>query len=76
MNKLLRFTMVAVLAIVANLSFAQTTVTFVAGTDLGSISNYSDHGADSMTKDGITISITDGCLGLAANYRIYKGRFY
>lgn len=73
MNKLLRFTMVAVLAIVANLSFAQTTVTFVAGTDKGSRSDSNNPGDDEVSKDGITVSVTGSVLGRTDQYRIFKG---
>ena len=46
MNKILRFTLVVALAVVSSLSFAQTTVSFVAGTDLGSTDDPGNHGAD------------------------------
>lgn len=74
MNKLLRFTMVAVLAIVANLSFAQTTVTFVAGTDKGTCSDSNNPIDDVVSKDGITISVTGSVLGRTDQYRIFKGK--
>ncbi|MBR4228842.1 MAG: bacterial Ig-like domain-containing protein [Bacteroidales bacterium] len=47
-----------------------TTVTFVAGTDKGSTTGQE---ADSMTKNGITISCTSAALGRTDNYRFYTG---
>lgn len=78
MNQILRFSLVAALALVSSLSFAQTTVTFVAGTDKGSIDDAGSHGADKVTKDGITIATTDGLFAYMYNnkpggeYRTYK----
>ena len=79
MNKILRFSLIAALALVSSLSFAQTTVTFIGGTDKGKIDDTDSHGADQLTKDGITIATTDGLLGYKHNnkpggeYRTYKG---
>ena len=79
MNKILRFSLIAALALVSSLSFAQTTVTFIGGTDKGKIDDTGSHGADQLTKDGITIATTDGLLGYKYNnkpggeYRTYKG---
>ena len=79
MNKILRFSLIAALALVSSLSFAQTTVTFIGGTDKGKIDDTDSHGADQLTKDGITIATTDGLLGYKYNnkaggeYRTYKG---
>ena len=79
MNKLLRFSFVALLALISSVSFAQTTVTFTAGTDKGSLSDSKSAGADQVTKDGITIATSKG-LFAAVNggdgtdeYRVYKG---
>lgn len=54
---------------------AQTTVTFTAGTDKGSCAATADSpaGADQVTKDGITIAISNGALA-ASPYRIYKNQ--
>lgn len=46
-------------------------ITFDATCDLGSIDNYNNAGPDQVSKDGITISISNGCLGLGQHYRIY-----
>ena len=78
MNKILRFTLVVALAVVSSLSFAQTTVSFVTGTDVGSIDDAGSHGADKVVKDGITISTSDDLFGYKYNskpggeYRVYK----
>ena len=76
MNKILRFTFVAAMALISSLSFAQNTVTFTAGTDKGA-----DGGTPasdvSLTKEGITLHVTNasgnaGVLGRTDNYRFYK----
>ena len=72
MNKILRFTFVAAMALISSLTFAQNTVTFTAGTDKGSYSD-ANTGSDKMTKDGITIETTSGKSGFAAKeYRFAK----
>lgn len=71
MKKFLRFTFIAVLAMIANVSFAETTVTFTAGTDVSA-------GA-TLTKEGVTFTMEKGTStsGVGplnvAQYRIYKG---
>lgn len=85
MNKILRNSLVAVFALMANLSFADTTVTFTAGTDNGKYTGTADSesgtpasGAETITKDGVTISTTEGAFAAtnyktkAGEYRIYK----
>ena len=76
MNKILRFTFVAAMALISSLSFAQNTVTFTAGTDKGA-----DGGTPasdvSLTKEGITLHATNasgdaGVLGRTDNYRFYQ----
>lgn len=76
MNKILRFTFVAAMALISSLTFAQNTVTFTAGTDKGA-----DGGTQasdvSLTKEGITLHVTNasgnaGVLGRTDNYRFYK----
>ena len=52
------------------LSLGATTVTFTAGTDMGT--NGASGNPDSMTKDGITISGTD-LATTTAEYRLYAG---
>lgn len=75
MNKILRFTFVALLAMVASFSFAQTTITFDPATDKGP--NSSKAGKGSVTKDGVTIETSNGMLG-AYNQgtEAYEYRFY
>ncbi len=68
MKKLLTFLLTALLAF--SVGWAATTVTFVAGTDLGS---YTSQHADEMSKDGVTISCTSAAFGRTDNYRIYSG---
>lgn len=64
--------MVAALAFVCATTFAQTTVTFTAGTDKGKYDN-AGTGADEVSKDGITIKTTEGKSAFAANqYRFAK----
>lgn len=72
MNKILRLSFIAVLALIANFSFGQTVVTFTAETDKGSFdATQTGTGADKITKDGVTIQTSNGAFA-AAQYRIYK----
>lgn len=75
MNKILRLTFVALLAMVASFSFAQTTITFDPATNKGS--NSASAAKGSVTKDGVTIETSNGMLG-AQNYntKAYEYRFY
>lgn len=74
MIKTLRYFLSAMLLLVCSASFAQTTVTFTAGTDLGA--NTKSGTADEVTKDGITISCTNAAFGINTgtqiNYRFYQ----
>lgn len=81
MNKILRISMIAVLALIANFSFGQTVVTFTAETDKGSFDatqTGTGAGADKITKNGVTIQTNNGAFAAtdyntkAAQYRIYK----
>ena len=71
MNKILRFTFVAAMALVSSLSFAQTTVTFTAGTDKAQAI-----GAATLEKDGVSIAIgkNGGDFSRTDNYRIYQNQ--
>lgn len=71
MNKILRGLLLSLLMVFCGTTFAQT-VTFVAGTDVGTLGT-SGTGADEVSKDGVTIAITGGTLSRTDNYRIYKG---
>lgn len=71
MNKLLRYSLIAVMALVSSVGFGAT-VTFTAGTDKGTQSN-AGVAADEVTKDGITIKTTEGNSAFAAaQYRFAK----
>ncbi|GAB6982197.1 FN3 associated domain-containing protein [Prevotella dentasini] len=76
MNKILRYAAVAALALVSSLSFAQTTVTFVAGTDNGQ--NTKSDKPDQVVKEGVTIAADNAAFAAvnggtqAGEYRIYK----
>lgn len=81
MNKILRISMIAVLALIANFSFGQTVVTFTAETDKGSFDatqTGTGAGADKITKNGVTIQTSNGAFAATdyntkeAQYRIYK----
>lgn len=74
MNKILRYSLVGLLMMFCGTTFAQT-VTFVAGTDAGSLGT-SGTGADQITKNGVTVSITGGTLSRTDNYRVYKGQTF
>lgn len=66
MNKILRYSFIALLALVCNVSFADKIVTFDATADKSS--------SKTLTKDGVTITIGDGALGNGTEYRIYKSQ--
>ena len=72
MKKSLRFFFVAALAMMSMSTMAQTTVTFDAATDKGT-KTASDPGEDQITKDGVTIAVSNGCMNLTDQYRCYKG---
>ena len=58
------------LALLTMSAWAQTTVTFVPGETVGS--NTGATSADTMSKDGVTISTTKGAFA-AAQYRFAQG---
>lgn len=66
MKKLILLVVAVMAAIAAN---AETVVTFVPGTDSGSLTLF---GNDQMSRDGITISTVNGLLGNASQYRVRK----
>ena len=51
---------------------AQTVVTFDATTDKGT-HNTDNPGSDQITKDGVTIAVSNGCMNLTDHYRCYAG---
>ena len=77
MNKILRLSFVAVLAMVSALGMAQTTITFDPATVKGA--NSEKAGPGKVTKDGVTLTLDNGMLGAYNQktkfyeYRIYKG---
>ena len=75
MNRILRYFVVAALAILSASAMAQTTVTFDANTDKGSC-DASNAGADQVTKGGVTIAVSNGAMKLDNQYRCYKGAFF
>jgi len=72
MKKILLFLFAAVLALTAN---AQT-VSFDATTDLGTLADSNNAGADNVSKDGVTIAISKGLMGLGTHYRCYKNETF
>ena len=56
------------LALLTMSAWAQTTVTFTAGTDLGKTT--ANNSADTISKDGVTIICTDAAFA-TAQYRFY-----
>ena len=66
-NSLKAFFTMCLLCVLGTLgAWAQTTVTFVAGTDKGE--------KTSLTKEGITITVSNGDLSRTDNYRIYASK--
>ena len=70
MKNFLRFSLVSLLMTICGVMSAQV-VTFDATVDLGASTTAS---ADQITKDGVTISITNGILGNGNQYRVYKNQ--
>lgn len=70
MNKILRLSLVCLILFVCGMSKAQTTVTFDATSDVPS-SGGNTAGEQTITKDGITITISNGMMN-GSQYRCYK----
>ena len=68
MNKILRYSFIALLALVCNVSFADKIVTFDATADKATTD-----APKTLTKDDVTITIGNGTLSNGTDYRIYKG---
>lgn len=64
------YSLIIALLAVCGMAQAQTTVTFIAGTD---VYPSTEAGAHSLTKDGVTIAVSNGTFGRTDNYRVYKG---
>lgn len=75
MNKILRLTLMTLLAMVGIVGYADTTVTFTAGTDQEGAqytgSGSPSSGEETVTKDGISIATSNGAFK-ANQYRVYK----
>lgn len=69
MNKFLRYSFIALLAFICNVSFADKIVTFDATADKAATD-----APKTLTKDGVTITVGDGTLGNGTEYRIYKSQ--
>lgn len=80
MNKILRYSLLAILALVSSLSFAQMEVTFTAGVEKGTFTGSGNpaSGNDKIIKEGVTIETSNGAFAAqnyksqAHEYRIYK----
>jgi len=70
MKKNLRNAFIAVLAMVGLNAYAQTEVTFTAGTEVGTNSEFGN--PDKMSKSDVTIESTDASFA-TPQYRLYKG---
>lgn len=68
MNRILRFAFVAAFTAVSSLSFAQNTVTFEAE----KIQGPSKGKNISLTKDGVTLTLSEGAMDNKYSYRIYQ----
>lgn len=70
--KTLRILFVACLALIGTSSWAQTTVTFDATTDKGTVTTNGSGQKDSVTSNGVTIASSNAVLGNGIEYRFYK----
>ena len=77
MNKFLRLTMAAALALVSTITFAQTTVTFDAKTDKGKYDQAPSSGEqyDTLSKEGVVVVCNKGAFANGNQYRFGKGGF-
>ena len=64
--------MMSLLALVCGTMFAQTTVTFDAKNDKSESAEVGDN--VSISKNGVTITVSQGILGNGKEYRCYKGQ--
>ena len=68
----LRNSFIALLSVIALNMGAQTVITFDATADKGT-HNTDNPGSDQITKEGVTIAVSNGCMNLTDNYRCYAG---
>ena len=71
MNKILRNFFVTALAIMSLNAMGQAVVTFDASVDKGT-HDAQNPGADQVSKNGITVAISNGAMNLTDQYRCYK----
>lgn len=72
MKKNWRYYLMALLAMAALNMSAQTVLTFDASEDKGTCTT-DNPGADQVTKDGVTIAVSNGCMDITNHYRCYQG---
>ena len=70
MSIILRFSFIAFMAVYVLNMRAQTVVTFDASVDKGTRTT-DNSGMDQITKDGVTIAFSNGCMNLTDHYRCY-----
>lgn len=72
MKRILHFALLSMLLMVCGYAQAQTEVTFDATVDKSSVAGAADDVF--VTKDGVTITVSNGILGNGTDYRCYKGQ--
>ena len=72
MNKILRYFFIALMSVFALHMSAQKVVTFDASVDKGTCTT-ENPGEDEVSKEGVTIALSNGCMNLAEHYRCYAG---
>lgn len=72
MNNILRNIFITLMGVLTLNMSAQSVVVFDASGDKGTRTT-EDAGEDQVSKDGVTIAISDGCMNLADHYRCYAG---
>lgn len=78
MRKILRFTLIAAMALISGASMAQTTVTFDAKTDMGKYTTApsgNDEQYDTLSKEGVVVVCNKGAFATGKQYRFGKGSF-
>ncbi len=78
MRKILRFTLMAAMALISGASMAQTTVTFDAKTDMGKYTTApsgNDEQYDTLSKEGVVVVCNKGAFATGKQYRFGKGSF-
>ena len=65
------FTLLTMCVLMATMAMAETTITFDASVDKGSLGS-SNPGADQVEKNGVTVAVSNGCMNLTDQYRCYK----